>query len=105
MGGVGTRSGKPNMNRPSTFDEIQDRVLDFLVYYGGWLPSVVVLAAAGRLLAREFDEGLPPRFVMRRIPGRIKRLQPGMTAAQAKEILGLKNPWFLGGIGVPRGGR
>ena len=46
--------------------------------------SMMVLIAVVALglvlvLAEEFQDGIPPRFVVRGIPKRIARLRPGMT--------------------------
>lgn len=48
-------------------------------------------------LAREFEDGLPPRFVVNGIPNRIERLRPGMTYEQTRDILGLEKSWLHGG--------
>jgi hypothetical protein len=64
----------------------------------------VAMAAVAIIIMHEFYEGIPPRFIMRSLPGRIKRLQPGMAAVQARDILGLKRSWVLGGLGVRRHG-
>jgi hypothetical protein len=61
---------------------------------------VVAVVALGLAVVEEFQDGLPPRFVVRGIPMRIARLRPGMTVEQAHEILGLERPWLVGGIGA-----
>jgi hypothetical protein len=60
----------------------------------------VAVAALGLTVAEEFHDGLPPRFVLRDIPRRISRLQPGMTPDQAYETLNLERTWLLRGIGA-----
>ena len=60
----------------------------------------VAVVALGLAVVEEFQDGLPPRFVLRDIPRRIARLRPGMTSEQAHEILGLERTWLLGGIGA-----
>jgi hypothetical protein len=58
----------------------------------------VAVVALGLAVVEEFQDGLPPRFVVRGIPRRIARLRPGMTPEWARELLGLERPWLLGGI-------
>jgi hypothetical protein len=66
---------------------------------------VVAAIAVALFLVVEFRDGLPPRYIVRNIPGRIKRLRPGMTRAQTYEILGLKKSWIWGGLdAIPRPG-
>lgn len=62
---------------------------------------LVALSALTMLVYREVKDGLPPRFVIRSVPGRIARLRPGMTRAKARAILGVDRPWYLGGSGPP----
>ena len=57
----------------------------------------VAIVALGLFIAQEFQDGLPPRFVVRGIPDRIHRLRPGMTWAQTHEALGLEKSWLRGG--------
>jgi hypothetical protein len=64
----------------------------------------VAVVALGLAVVEEFQDGLPPRFVVRSIPRRIARLRPGMTPEQAHEILDLERPWLLGGIGARKQG-
>ncbi len=60
---------------------------------------LVVLSALAMLLYVELkDGGLPPRTIVRRLPGRIARLRPGMTRAEAWGVLGLDRPWYRGGV-------
>ena len=40
---------------------------------------LVAVVALGVAIAEEFQEGIPPRFVVRGIPKRIDRLRTGMT--------------------------
>jgi hypothetical protein len=54
----------------------------------GMLRLMAVIAVA-LFVAREFWDGLPPRFVVNGIPGRIEQLRPGMTWEQTRNILGL----------------
>jgi hypothetical protein len=61
---------------------------------------LVAVVALGLAVVEEFQDGLPPQFVVRGIPRRIARIRPGMTLAHAHEILGLERPWLLGGIGA-----
>jgi hypothetical protein len=61
---------------------------------------LVAVVALGLAVVEEFQDGLPPRFVLRGIPGRIARLRPGMTPAEAYETLGIRRPWLLGGMGA-----
>lgn len=63
----------------------------------------VAVVALGLAIAEEFQDGIPPRFVVRRIPGRIAQLRPGMTKAQTHEVLGLNRPWIWGGLGATPG--
>jgi hypothetical protein len=58
----------------------------------------IAVVALGLFIAQEFQDGLPPRFVVRGIPGRINRLRPGMTWEQTHEVLGLEKTWLLGGM-------
>lgn len=58
------------------------------------LVAVVSVALFG---AREFRDGLPPRFIVDGIPKRIERLQPGMNREQTRDILGLETSWLRGG--------
>jgi hypothetical protein len=58
---------------------------------------LTAIFAVGLVLAQEFGEGMPPRAVVRGIPARIARLEPGMTFRQVHEILGLEQSWFKGG--------
>lgn len=58
--------------------------------------ALVAAIAVGIVLVREFEEGLPPRFVVRGIPGRINRLRPGMSWEETRSILGLEQSWFRG---------
>lgn len=70
-------------------------------------PMMVVVAfiALALVVAQEFRDGFPPRFVVRGIPARIGRLRSGMTPQQADEVLGLRKSWLLGGLGArPVGG-
>jgi hypothetical protein len=60
----------------------------------------VAVVALGLAVIEEFQDGLPPRFVLRGIPGRFARLRPGMTPAEAHETLGIMRPWLLGGMGA-----
>lgn len=53
--------------------------------------------ALGLFLWEEFQDGLPPRFVVRGVPARIARLRPGMSEAEVAEILGLEKSWLEGG--------
>jgi hypothetical protein len=62
--------------------------------------ALVAVSALGLFLAREFEEGMPPRFVVRGIPARIGRLRPGMSRAEVREILGVDTSWFWGGTGA-----
>jgi hypothetical protein len=64
------------------------------------LTLIVAALAVGLALAREFGEGLPPRYVVRGIPKRIARLRPGMNWEQTREILGLEESWLTGGTGA-----
>lgn len=57
----------------------------------------IAVVALGLVVAEEFQDGLPPRFVVRGLPKRIERLRPGMSWEQAREILGLEQSWFTGG--------
>jgi hypothetical protein len=67
---------------------------------------VVAAIAVALFLVVEFKDGLPPRYIVRSIPGRIKRLRPGMTMSQTYEILGLRKSWIWGGLDAPdHGGR
>lgn len=61
------------------------------------LMIVVATVAVVLFFVREFQDGLPPRFVLRGVPERIERLQPGMSKEQTYEILGLKKSWIWGG--------
>ncbi len=63
----------------------------------GRLMIVVAAVAVVLLIVREFQDGVPPRFVLRGIPGRIEQLQPGMSKEQTYEILGLEKSWIWGG--------
>ncbi len=69
---------------------------------------LVAIAAVGFFLVQEFADGMPPRFVVRGIPGRITRLRPGMSRAEVKEILGIDRTWIRGGtsasLAVAHGG-
>ncbi|WP_169977694.1 hypothetical protein [Tautonia rosea] len=58
---------------------------------------LVAVVAVALFVAREFRDGLPPRFVVDGIPKRIERLRPGMTREQTREILGLETSWLRGG--------
>jgi hypothetical protein len=58
---------------------------------------LVAVVALGLAIAEEFQDGSPPRFVLRGIPGRIARLRPGMTPEQTRAILGLEQTWLTGG--------
>lgn len=58
---------------------------------------LVAVLALALFLAREFRDGLPPRFVVDGIPRRIERLRPGMTWTQTRDILGLERSWLRGG--------
>jgi hypothetical protein len=60
---------------------------------------LVATVAVALAVVREFDEGLPPRFVIRDIPRRIERLRPGMRREQVYEALGLGRSWVRGGLG------
>jgi hypothetical protein len=65
--------------------------------------SMVVAVAAialGLFVVQEFWDGLPPRSVVRGIPGRIDRLRPGMSWEQAREVLGLEKSWIWRGTGA-----
>lgn len=64
---------------------------------------LVAFVASGFGIAREFGEGVPPRFVLRGIPDRIARLRPGMTRGQTREILGLGKSWIWGGTSATSG--
>jgi hypothetical protein len=64
----------------------------------------VAVVTLGLAVVEEFQDGLPPRFVVRGIPRRIARLRRGMTPEQAHEILNLERPWLLGGIGARKDG-
>jgi hypothetical protein len=64
---------------------------------------LVAIIAVGCFIAQEFQDGLPPRFILRRIPGRIEQLRPGMTRQQTYDLLGLKKSWIRGGIGATFG--
>jgi hypothetical protein len=57
----------------------------------------VAAVAVGLVLIREFEDGIPPKYVLRRIPARITQLRPGMSRAQTQRILGLKESWMWGG--------
>jgi hypothetical protein len=61
---------------------------------------LVAVAALGLAIAEEFQEGSPPRFVVRGIPSRIVRLRPGMTWEQTRDILGIGQSWLTGGTGA-----
>jgi hypothetical protein len=65
---------------------------------------VVAVAALGLAIAEEFQDGLPPNFVVRGIPSRINRLRPGMSREETREILGVENSWLKGGTGAMLGG-
>ena len=60
--------------------------------------SLVALVALGLFAYAEFQDGSPPRFVVRGIPDRIARLRPGMTYEEAEEVLGLGKSWLRGGL-------
>ena len=64
-----------------------------------WLLVFVSAVAVALGVVREFGEGLPPRFIVRDIPRRIKQLRSGMTREQVWDILGLDRSWLLGGTG------
>ena len=53
------------------------------------LMLLTAVLALGCFVASEFRDGLPPRFVIRGLKGRIERLEPGMNHEQVDEILGL----------------
>jgi hypothetical protein len=61
---------------------------------------VVAVAALGLAIAEEFQQGLPPNFVVRGIPSRIDRLRPGMSWQETREILGVEKSWLKGGTGA-----
>ena len=61
------------------------------------LMVVVAIVAMGLFCWEEFKEGVPPRFVVRGIPGRIARLRPGMSRKETHKILGLDRSWIWGG--------
>ena len=61
---------------------------------------LVAACALAMLVYREVKDGLPPRFVIRSVPGRIARLRPGMRRAEVREILGVGCPWHRGGTGA-----
>jgi hypothetical protein len=65
---------------------------------------LIAIVALGLGLAEEFQDGIPPRFVVCGIPKRIARLRPGMTWEQTREILGLEQSWLTGGTGARFGG-
>jgi len=65
----------------------------------GLIVAVAVLAL-GLAVAQEFGDGLPPRFVLRGIPGRVSQLRPGMSREQTFEILGVGRSWLRGGTGA-----
>jgi hypothetical protein len=60
---------------------------------------LIALVALGLVLAEEFQDGIPPRFVVCGIPKRVGWLRPGMTWEQTREILGLEQTWLTGGTG------
>ncbi len=56
-------------------------------------------------VVQEFWDGSPPRFVVRGIPARMERLQPGMSWQETRDILGLETSWIWGGTDAQfRGG-
>lgn len=62
--------------------------------------GLVAAVAVALLVVMEFRDGLPPRFVIRSIPGRVAQLERGMSHPQVSEILGLERSWILGGTGA-----
>ncbi|WP_165070550.1 hypothetical protein [Paludisphaera rhizosphaerae] len=60
--------------------------------------ALVALAALSLFAYEEFQDGVPPRFIVRSIPDRFARLRPDMTYEQVEEILGLEKSWLRGGL-------
>jgi hypothetical protein len=58
---------------------------------------LIAVVALGLAIGEEFQEGIPPRFVVRGMPKRIDRLRAGMSWEQTREILGLEETWLTGG--------
>lgn len=67
------------------------------------LTILVALIALGCFVTSELWDGLPPRFVVRGLKGRIERLKPGMSHEEVVEILGLNKSWLRGGTGATAG--
>jgi hypothetical protein len=66
------------------------------------LMFITAIFAVGLFVAQEFWEGMPPRSVVRGIPARIARLEPGMTFRQVHDILGLEKSWLKEKcVGIP----
>jgi hypothetical protein len=66
----------------------------------------IAVVALGLVVAEEFQDGLPPRFVVRGIPKRIARLRPGVTdaaLAQLSRLTGLQELAFGGEAGSDAG--
>jgi hypothetical protein len=60
--------------------------------------AAVAVVALGLWLYQECQDGLPPRFVARRVPGRMMLLRPGMEYDRARETLGFDRHWLVGGV-------
>jgi hypothetical protein len=66
------------------------------------LMFITTIFAVGLFVAQEFWEGMPPRSVVRGIPARIARLEPGMTFRQVHDILGLEKSLLMEKcVGIP----
>lgn len=60
--------------------------------------GLVALVAVGFWLYQECQDGLPPRFVGRRVAARIVLLRPGMEYDESRRTLGFDRHWLLGGV-------